>query len=291
MLLSKDVTLKWNSKIKKHYVDLGYRYTKMSDEFIVNVNDLTNSSAAMVKIKCDYCNDTIFFKPWRRYYTENIKGTIHKDACDKCKTKKAIESNKIVYGCENVFQLDEVKNKMKETNLKKYGCDNPAKSESVKEKIKQTNNRKYGCKSIMQTDEMKKYFRTLWMNKYGQPYSPSLNITHQKGELSPCWKGGALRNGLFRSTYQYKDWHDSVLKRDNYVCQCCGIKNGLGKRIKFNVHHIFNFADNEDLRYEVDNGICLCDECHRKFHSLYGYRNTTKEQLNAFILDHGKKVC
>lgn len=28
MLLSKDVTLKWNSKIKKHYVDLGYRYTK-----------------------------------------------------------------------------------------------------------------------------------------------------------------------------------------------------------------------------------------------------------------------
>lgn len=143
----------------------------------------------------------------------------------------------------------------------------------------------------MQTDEMKKYFRTLWMNKYGQQYSPSLNIAHQKGELSPCWKGGALRNGLFRSTYQYKDWHDSVLKRDNYVCQCCGIKNGLGKRIKFNVHHIFNFADNEDLRYEVDNGICLCDECHRKFHSLYGYRNTTKEQLDAFILNHGKKVC
>lgn len=118
MLLSKDVTLKWNSKIKKHYVDLGYKYTKMGDEFIVNVNDLTNSSTAMVKIKCDYCNDTVFFKPWRRYYTENIKGTIHKDACDKCKTKKAIESNKIVYGCENVFQLDEVKNKMKETNLK-----------------------------------------------------------------------------------------------------------------------------------------------------------------------------
>lgn len=28
MLLSKTVELKWNSKIKKHYVDYGYEYTK-----------------------------------------------------------------------------------------------------------------------------------------------------------------------------------------------------------------------------------------------------------------------
>ena len=41
MLLTKYVTLKWNSKIYKHYVDLGYTYTKMNDEFEVYIDDLT----------------------------------------------------------------------------------------------------------------------------------------------------------------------------------------------------------------------------------------------------------
>ena len=46
MLLTKYVTLKWNSKIYKHYVDLGYTYTKMNDEFEVYIDDLTPYSRA-----------------------------------------------------------------------------------------------------------------------------------------------------------------------------------------------------------------------------------------------------
>ena len=124
------------------------------------------------------------------------------------------------------------------------------------------------------------------LKNFGIEYMPQLNITHQKGEANPSWKGGAERNGMFRSTYQYKDWHDKVLKRDRYTCQCCERKN-----VPLNVHHIMNFADYIDKRYDVDNGICLCKDCHYKFHKIYGFRNTNNTQLNEFILNYGKKVC
>lgn len=55
MLISKTVLIKWNAKTKKHYVSLGYEFTKMGDSFEVNVNDLTLGSNVLVDVKCDYC--------------------------------------------------------------------------------------------------------------------------------------------------------------------------------------------------------------------------------------------
>lgn len=285
MLLSKTVIVKWNPKIKKHYVRLGYMFTKMNDEFIVDVNDLTKGSNVYVQVQCDYCGK-IYKKRWYNYLRENLDSTIHKDTCTRCKTLKTIESNQKIYSCDNVFQLHDVKEKISKTNLQRYGVDNPAKSEIIKDKIKKINIQKYGCEVYTQTDEYKKYMKEYCLKNFGIEYMPQLNITHQKGEANPSWKGGAERNGMFRSTYQYKDWHDKVLKRDRYTCQCCERKN-----VPLNVHHIMNFADYIDKRYDVDNGICLCKDCHYKFHKIYGFRNTNNTQLNEFILNYGKKVC
>lgn len=290
MLLSKKVELKWNSKIKKHYEERGYVYSKMNDIFEVKVDDLTDGSSVLVDVKCDYCHN-IYQKHWYNYLQENKKSIIHKDSCAKCKSLKAKESVQLTYNCDNVFQLEDVKNKICETNIEKYGVNNPFQSEEIKEKIRKTNMDKYGFESAMQSTALKERRRKYCIDKFGIPYMPQLNKTHLKGELSPTWKGGALRNGLFRNTFQYRDWHDFVLKRDCYVCQCCGNKNGNGHKIQLHVHHIYNFADNETLRYDKDNGICLCKECHNYFHSIYGYRNTTKSQLEEFILNYGKKIC
>ena len=290
MLLSIKVELKWNSKIKKHYEKLGYMYTKMGDVFEVNVNDLTNGSHVFVDVKCDYCGKT-YKKHWANYLQENNNSTIHKDSCNSCKSLKAKESVQYIYGCDNVFQLEDIKNKICEINIEKYGVNNPFQSEEIKEKIRKTNLIKYGFESAMQSTVIKEKRRKYCIEKYNIPYMPQLNLTHQKGELNPKWKGGAARNGLLRSTYQYRDWHDFVLKLDNYTCQCCGNKSGNGRTVKLHVHHIYNFADNKELIYDNNNGICLCKECHNKFHSIYGYRNTTKSQLDDFILNYGKKIC
>lgn len=70
MLLSKTVILKWNPRIKKYYVNLGYTYTSINDEFEVNVEDLTDGSNAMVDVECDYCGMR-YIKRWTNYLSEN----------------------------------------------------------------------------------------------------------------------------------------------------------------------------------------------------------------------------
>ncbi len=290
MLLSKLAKTKWNSKTKNHYVNLGYTFTKIGDELEVKVEDLTEGSAVYVEIKCDYCGLN-YAKHWRNYIAENNKSNIHKDACNKCKHLKASESVNKTYNVSNVFQLDSIKEKIIETNIDKYGVKNPFQSDYIKDKIKQTNLKKYGYEYAMQSDEIKEKVIKFNLSHYGITYSPKLKLAQQKGDLSPRWHGGALRNGLYRSTYQYKDWHNFVLERDNYTCQCCNDKNGNGHTVKLHVHHIFNFADNKELRYDVKNGITLCKDCHIEFHKLYGIKNTNETQLKEYILNHDKKIC
>ena len=288
MLLTKEVVLKWNAKIKNHYETLGYTYTNMKDEFVVKVEHLTDGSNVTVDIKCDYCEST-FQKKWYRYILENKKSIIHKDSCNQCKSIKTKESIQQTYNCDNVFQLDDVKQKSKTTNMMKYGVDNPAKSELIKNKIKQVNLEKYGVESYMQTEECKLARKNQWMELYNIPYSPYLLVTHQKGSLSPRWKGGSDINGFYRQSNEYKEWRKSVFIKAKYACQCCGVKGD--RNTQLHAHHIYNFAKYKDLRFDVDNGICLCKECHYKFHSMYSFTDTNQYQLDEFLLNYGKKIC
>lgn len=90
-------------------------------------------------------------------------------------------------------------------------------------------------------------------------------------------------NLRLRNSSKYFIWRKSGFERDNYICQCCGKRGG-----RLNAHHKENFADNPDLRFEINNGITLCENCHGfaikgGFHNIYGcfYNNT--EQLIEYI--------
>lgn len=63
-----------------------------------------------------------------------------------------------------------------------------------------------------------------------------------------------------RRSSKYKMWKQSVLKRDNYTCQECGCKGNLV------VHHIKPFATEKEARFDINNGITLCQNCHREVH-------------------------
>lgn len=74
-----------------------------------------------------------------------------------------------------------------------------------------------------------------------------------------------------RGTIQYVAWRKKVFERDNYTCQKCGEKGGI-----LNAHHIVHWAVCAEKRYEVSNGITLCEKCHRLVH--LEERNNGKEK-------------
>lgn len=40
--------------------------------------------------------------------------------------------------------------------------------------------------------------------------------------------------------------------------------NRKGKGVWLNVHHIIKWSSASSLRYDIDNGICLCKNCHKE---------------------------
>lgn len=64
----------------------------------------------------------------------------------------------------------------------------------------------------------------------------------------------------FRNCYALEKWRQAVLQRDNWACQMpgCGERDGL-----LHAHHIKRFDSFPDGRFDVSNGITLCDNCHR----------------------------
>lgn len=89
---------------------------------------------------------------------------------------------------------------------------------------------------------------------------------YNQGENHHGWKGG--QND--RVNPDYTKWRKAVLERDKYYCRLCHARR------KLEVHHIYRFTTHPDIRWDVDNGITLCHECHVKI------RNHEEECVDIF---------
>lgn len=73
--------------------------------------------------------------------------------------------------------------------------------------------------------------------------------------------------------------HWGVLVKEKYdnECQKCGSTDNL------HAHHVLSFTAHESLRYDVDNGSCLCRGCHKDFHQNYGRMKNTEEEFYEWL--------
>lgn len=71
--------------------------------------------------------------------------------------------------------------------------------------------------------------------------------------------------GRNRTNPKYIAWRKTVFERDNYTCKKCYSRGG-----RLVAHHIKRWADCENSRYDVDNGLTLCKECHKQEHRHRG---------------------
>jgi len=115
----------------------------------------------------------------------------------------------------------------------------------------------------------KKYFVKLSRIKIGNGKYCSrkcYDVAHS-GANSRLWHGGmARKNRIIRNSKELRKWRERVLGRDNYICQKCGIKAEIGNGVYLHAHHIKSFAKYPKLRFDINNGITFCGNCHQKLH-------------------------
>jgi hypothetical protein len=121
------------------------------------------------------------------------------------------------------------------------------------------------------TEEEKKKLADTW-RRIGHPKGllgkHHTDETKRKGKRNANWKGGLteLVKGIRRSPEFYQ-WRKSVLERDHRTCRDCGSTENI------NAHHIKSLIEYPEFVFEIDNGLTLCEDCHK--------RHTSWQRLNG----------
>lgn len=102
---------------------------------------------------------------------------------------------------------------------------------------------------------------------YGRKVSEETKEKIRKSNLKHWDKIGRKQyKRLKHERSKYIQWRTSIFERDDFTCQKCGIKNykGLGKTVRVEVHHKKSWSKFPRLRFDTNNGITLCKDCHKK---------------------------
>lgn len=184
MIITKKVSIYIKGISIKYYKDLGYNIdTKKLN--IIKVEDLPKCSQIRVDVKCDNCGKekNIRIQDYYRSYNND------KYTCIDCSRITYKNTMLQKYGVENSFQLNDVKNKSKETKIKlynnknynnrnkseetcmsTYGVKNPQQNKEIKEKTENTNLKKYGFKSPAKNNLVQEKSKNFKKEKYNDEY-------------------------------------------------------------------------------------------------------------------------
>ncbi len=112
--------------------------------------------------------------------------------------------------------------------------------------------------------------------KLSSEHRLKLSIAHigiQSGSNHPLWKGGtSSERKLAMKRYEYRSWRTAVFARDEYTCQHCRATG-----VYLHAHHGLSWRGFPDLRYDIDNGITLCETCHAKADPMFARLRKTVE--------------
>jgi len=126
-------------------------------------------------------------------------------------------------------------------------------SKETKLKISKANKGKRHSK------ETKRYLSKIFKGKH---FSPATEFKKGyrpfTGERASNWRGGvsSLHEKL-RHSVQFREWRNEVFKRDNYTCWICEQRGS-----KLHPHHLKSFVLYPELRFNINNGLTLCEFCH-----------------------------
>lgn len=121
-------------------------------------------------------------------------------------------------------------------------------------------------------------FKILFLKENNPMYGKERRDMH--GANNWAWNPSRtyLERQSERKLMENKRWRRDVFHRDDYTCKICG-KRGGGNIV---AHHLDSYDWCKEKRFDVENGIVLCEDCHKNFHRLYGYGKNTRNQFYEY---------
>lgn len=127
------------------------------------------------------------------------------------------------------------------------------------------------CKGRIISDEAKKKISLSNIGKHTLEISDKTKDKMSKSafkrfenkENHPRWKGGVSKDE--HGGVENRQWRINIFERDNWTCQGCQ-KRGC----YIEAHHVKSWARYPELRYELNNGVTLCKECHKLTNNYRG---------------------
>ena len=104
--------------------------------------------------------------------------------------EKIKQTNLEKYGVEYIQQSNFIKQKIKTTCINKYGVDNPAKTKQAKDKMKNTCMERYGVEYSFQSENNKEKSKQTWIEKYGVDNPLKSDIIKEKAKQTNLEKYG-----------------------------------------------------------------------------------------------------
>ena len=137
----------------------GVENAKQSKEFIDKAKKTYNSKTVEEKAKIQKRKENAMLKKYgvsNPSYSSEIKEKISTKNKANAGSRMIVlkQNNQIKYGVDNVFQLNEIKEKSKETFRAKYGVENPSQSEIIKKQKENTCLKNYGVRNPQQDMEI-----------------------------------------------------------------------------------------------------------------------------------------
>lgn len=256
----------------------------------------TKNRYKAIYVKCDICGKEI-----KRTQSE-IKRSKHHYCSNRCRAKGVgkYQSGKnnpnyknanTIVNCSYCGKEIKILNcdlKNSDGKLKKdFYCNSNCKAKHQHEKLKGSNNPNFKDRTVLVNCDCcgKSFYTKQYKIKNNKNVycSQECKKEHQKitmlKENNPNYKSDLSEEYRLehRIIEGYNTWRREVLERDGYTCQKCGNKDHLA------THHIKNYMTYKEGRTDINNGITLCVDCHKKFHEKYGNKNNDLNQIKEFL--------
>lgn len=282
MVLDEYIELRWHSRNKGYYIEKGYVFTFVSDALIVKISDLRESSNIKILAKCDVCGREKILR--YSVYSHNIKSGGYYGCSNKCSMNKYYNTNIEKYGVRYATELEEIKDKRKQTCLKKYGVEYAQSLKQFVDKRKQTNMEKYGVEHSQSLKQFVDKRKQTNIEKYGTESPQNLKIFREKKKQTCLEKYGfeyPIQNkkisikGQNTMIERYGEIYTKYTPK--YNVNSIIYLDMISEKLNLSIQHALNGGEKKIVKYFVDGYIeeyNVCIEWDETFHGSKKFKGT-----------------